>query len=340
MSNWEKELAFRHAPVVLQKAHPEYFRADCITKVNFAYDWPEIHNNWGAPWEEEDERFKHPLKAHGYYSVVETYTHYLLAYAFYHPQDWAAFWGHPAKSSPNKLDQHLHDMEGCLAVVPKKKEKKEEYAEALVTISHFHFYSYAGWEDNKGKEMGKSLRIVGWTEDVDNPIQITTRFSGDAGEPEYRFKLYVESGGHGIKGFKKGWGNEDRIIRYRPSLTTAQEPKSNGFVKEDPKEKLFLQTVKYKLEPIVKKNGLWQQRDEEDVIQPNDKGQATFVKSKGKESVPGSANPPWGWDDHDDRHQPGDLACDPARLVKDYFSGLREFSLEYVHNPYLGIQKP
>jgi hypothetical protein len=29
-----------------------------------------------------------------------------------------------------------------------------------------------------------------------------------------------------------------------------------------------------------------------------------------------------------------------AHLVDDYFNGLREFSREYIHNPYIGIVKP
>jgi len=340
MSKWEEKLAFRHAPVVLQQVNKDFARADFITNIDFAYEWPEIYKNWKAVWKKEGGVYKYPLAAHGYYSVVETHTHYFLFYAFYHPQDWTKFWGDPATSSPSKLDQHLHDMEGCLAVVPKrKKNKNEEYTEALITISHYHFYSYAGWEDNQGNEIKRDFKIIGWTEDVDNPLQITTRFSGENEEPDYRFKLYVESGGHGIKGFKKGWGDEDHIIRYRPSLTTAQEPDENDFQKEDEKEDIYFQTVFYKLEPIIQKNGLWQQREEPDVIKPNTKGQDAFVKKQGSKTVPGSANPPWGWDDRDDRHQAGELAWDPAHIVKDYFTGLREFCREYVHNRYLDINK-
>jgi len=339
MSEWEKKLAFRHAPVVLQKTNKDYARADFNTKVDFAYSWSEINKNWKAVWEKEGSVYKYFLKAHGYYSVVETHTHYFIVYAFYHPQDWAAIWGNPATSSPSKPDQHLHDMEGCLAVVPKRKNKDDEYSEALITISHFHFYSYAGWQDNQGNEIKRDFKIISWAESVDGPLQITARFKGENEEPDCRFKLYVESGGHGIKGFKKGWGDEDHIIRYRPSLTTAQEPGLDGFQKEDEGEDIYFQTVSYKLEPIIQEDGLWSQREKPKVIQPNDKGQDAFVKKKGSKFVPGSANPPWGWDDRDDRHKAGEFAWDPAHLVNDYFAGLREFSREYVHDPYLGIKK-
>ena len=339
MSEWEKNLAFRHAPVVLQKANKDYARADFIANIDFAYSWPEIYKNWDAVWKKEGDAYKYPLKAHGYYSVVETHTHYFVVYAFYHPQDWAVIWGNPAKSSPSKLDQHLHDMEGCLAVVPKKKNKNDEFCEALITISHFHFYSYAGWQDNHGEEIKRDFKIIGWAESVDGPLQITTRYGGEDGEPDYRFKLYVESGGHGIKGFKKGWGDEDRIIRYRPSLTTADEPESENFLKEDEDEEIYFQNVFYKLEPITKDNGLWSQRENPDVIQPNSKGRDAFVQKQGADFVPGLANPPWGWDDRDDRHKAGEISWDPAHLVNDYFTGLREFSREYIHNRFLGIKK-
>ncbi len=39
----------------------------------------------------------------------------------------------------------------------------------------------------------------------------------------------------------------------------------------------------------------------------------------------------------DDRHKCGELAINPTKIVHDYFTGLREYSLEYLFNPYLGI---
>jgi hypothetical protein len=77
------------------------------------------------------------------------------------------------------------------------------------------------------------------------------------------------------------------------------------------------------------------------VFQTDRQGREAFARiDRRGRFTPGSANPPWGWDDRNDAHKPGDLAWDPARLVADYFQGLREFSMEYVHNPYLGIRDP
>lgn len=336
MPTWEEATALRHAPVLLQKIHARYKRADFVTRVDFAGRWAGIHDNWSAVWEKKNGGYRHKLTGHGYYSVVETHTHYFLMYAFYHPQDWSAFWGSPAKSDPARIDQHLHDMEGCLAVVPKRGDPGGERVEALITISHYHFYSFAGREID-GERVGGDFVIAGWNEDLDGPIQVTRRFGGGRGEPEYRFKLYAESGGHAIKGSLKGFGRDNRIVRYRPSLRRGEQPREDGFVKDGD---AYFQTSTYRLLSVFDRNGLWEQRNNPAVFLPNSRGQAAFTRVGGDgKPVAGSANPPWGWDDADDRHKPGDFAWDPARLAAGYFTGLGEYSREYVHNRYIGIVK-
>jgi hypothetical protein len=336
MSGWERDIALRYAPVVLQKAHADYFRADYITRVDFAHDWPEVWKNWTAPWEKKaDGTYAHRLRAHAYYSVVATETHFFLAYAFYHPQDWAAFWGSPARSRPNRPDQHLHDMEGCLVVVPRADgaDLSGRGVVGVITISHWHFFSFAGWE---GVDVGLPFNVSGWTEDVDGPILVTDRFAHERGEPPYRFKLYVQSGGHGIKGSKEGWGDSELVVRYRPTRGTPGEP-GDTFTREGD---IWTQTVPYKLLSVFDRDGLWAQRENPGVMQTDDKGRDTLVVRKGGGFEPGAAKPPWGWDDTNDAHKPGEFAWDPAHLANGYFAGLREFSGQYVHNPYLRIVRP
>ena len=333
MPTWEETVALRHAPVLLQKVHGSYQRADFITRVDFAHRWSGIHNNWDAVWEKRGGGYRHKLTAHGYYSVVETHTHYYLLFAFYHPQDWSAFWKSPARSDPLETNQHVHDMEGCLAIVPKRRNPDAEQMEALVTISHRHFFSFAGRELG-GVPLDGEYLVKGWSEDLDGPIEMTGRFAG-RGEPRDRFKLYADSGGHAIKATKKGWGSESRIVRYRPSLTRGEAPKENGFEKE---ADAYFQTVRYKLLSIFEPNGLWTKRADRRVFRPDEAGREAFVEKRGESGLAsGRANPPWGWDDADDRHKAGDIAWDPARLVADYFTGLREFSRQYVHNRYIGL---
>jgi hypothetical protein len=333
MPTWEETVALRHAPVLLQKVHGSYQRADFITRVDFAHPWSRIHNNWDAVWERRGSGYRHKLTGHGYYSVVETHTHYYLLFAFYHPQDWSAFWKNPARSDPMETNQHVHDMEGCLAVVPKRKKPDAEEVEALVTISHRHFYSYAGRELG-GTPLTGPYHVTGWSENLDGPIEMTDRFAG-RGEPLYRFKLFADSGGHAIKATKKGWGNESRIVRYRPSSTRGEAPKENGFAKE---ADAYFQTARYRMVSIFEPNGLWSKRDDRRVFRSDEASRAAFVEKIADGGLAaGRANPPWGWDDDDDWHKAGDMAWDPASLVADYFSGLGEFSRQYIHNRYIGV---
>lgn len=330
---WEAALALRHAPVLLQKVHSRYSRADYITRVDFAGGWDGVCRNWDAVWDKRGGGYRYNPAAHGYYSVVETHTHYYLLYAFYHPQDWSAFWGSPARSDPSEANQHVHDMEGCLAVVPKRGGGEGETVEALVTVSHRHFLSYAGREPD-GRTPTGSLRVTGWEEDVDGPIEVTSRFSG-RGEPAGRLKLYADSGGHAIRATKRGWGSESNIIRYRPTLGRAESPKESAFEKETDAK---FQTVRYQLVSIFERDGLWAQRENPSVFRPDEAGRQAFVEMSDEGGLTaGAANPPWGWDDADDGYKFGDFAWDPARLADGYFAGMGEFSRQYLHNPYIGL---
>ena len=85
--------------------------------------------------------------------------------------------------------------------------------------------------------------------------------------------------------------------------------------------------------------GLWINKDNPDVFKVNGKGLDCFIEREKKDNPKykaGSAKPPWSWDDNNDRHTAGELALQPAHIVYNYFSGLREFSLEYKRNPYWG----
>ncbi|HUV37817.1 MAG TPA: hypothetical protein VMX58_12845 [Patescibacteria group bacterium] len=331
MSTKHEKLALRHAPVLHQKIHEMNPRGDYITRVDLRGTWDDIVHNW-----EYVRDAGNALEAAGYYSVAETTTHYFILYAFYHAQDW-----YDGKILIDKIrknfDEHLHDMEGALAVVTKRPgNEKDERVDAFITISHFHFYCYANWMEKDNKpffppEDEWRNRIRGFTENVDGNIWPVL----DGGRP--RFSLYAQARGHGIRGDRKAWGLENKIIRYFPSLTESGEPEPapEKFFKD--KGYLF-QDVRYHLIDIHEPDGLWANRSNPNVFQTNDKGQDAFVKLATKNKLKaGSANPPWGWDDMDDRHKCGELAINPARIVHDYFTGLREYSLEYVFDPYLRI---
>jgi hypothetical protein len=63
---------------------------------------------------------------------------------------------------------------------------------------------------------------------------------------------------------------------------------------------------------------------------------ASFGAFRGDNGQDNAANPPWGWDAHDDGGQllGGEFPTDPAKLVSIYFSNLGSFCRGYLRNGY------
>jgi hypothetical protein len=251
------EIAYRCAPVIVQKVNRDNPRGDFITRIDFTAEGKleSLTGNWGAvngtdppahtkkEWKAVIKKdpipFKYKLLPHVYYSVVETHTHYLIMYAIYHPQDWESPdtpWSHLGPRWT--ITEHEHDMEGALAVVSKRKRLQDLRVDALVTISHWWFYAYANWKLTDSAKKEKPVfpdpnavenRYTGSRvncENLDGNLWAVWHVDED-GEQVMRPKLYVQAKGHGIRGDKKDWSGGDRIIRYCPSLKGADEP---GFV--------------------------------------------------------------------------------------------------------------
>jgi len=362
------EIAYQFAPIFCQKVHEKNPRGDFISRIDFRKQGKleDVKDNFkyvNAPYEnEEDLReaienngpFDYELKPYVYYSVVESPTHYFIIYAFYHPQDWYDGFIPLRKH----FDEHPNDMEGCLVVVSKARPEKERRVEAVITVWHDDYCSFASWVDNEGKALYPddifTITDVKSQENIDGNLHPMWH-KDEKGEDFIRFRLYSASGGHAVRADKDFWGHTARIIRYYPSLEEAQQPPTLApgttpsplyDVKVDKpgnrmcgQNKTDFEAVPYELVDIFaqEKEGLWQARNDLKVFRNNEKGQAAFVELKKKKLGPGAAKPPWGWMDRNDNHRIGELALQPALIVYDYFSGLREFSLQYERNTYLGI---
>jgi hypothetical protein len=377
------EIAYRCAPVIVQKVNSSNPRGDFIARVDFTEEGnlASLTRNWAAvndpvkdkaEWKkilkkEQAPSFTHKLLPHVYYSVVETHTHYFIMYAVYHPQDWESSDTPWRSEGPKwKATEHEHDMEGALVIAGKRGPLEKLRPDAMITISHWWFYSYANWKlknkaekevlvfDNPTENRFRGSRVN--KEDLDGNLWAVWHVD-EGGEQIMRPRLYVQAKGHGIRGDKRDWGRGDREIRYCPSLKEADEPSFFGGVRPDPAIQLLYkdslkdrggwhaeekrELCRYKLINILEPTtGLWANKDDRKVFLVNDdKGQDCFVahESPGGALEPGSAKPPWSWDDCDDAHADGELALQPAHIVYNYLGGIREFSFEYVRNPYLGI---
>jgi hypothetical protein len=169
------------------------------------------------------------------------------------------------------------------------------------------------------------------------------------GVDEQRPLLYIEPKGHGIKSYETSKKDVDRkemlVYKYTGS---AANPDGQS-------EK----TVGYELLPIYET--LWQRARgginetygatndyasiQLDVAQKS--GQTTSRKFNvgvigaafaGKVGAKNMARPPWGWFDRNERAElAGRWFFDPAATIKRHFNPEGNFSLAYLHAPFLGL---
>ena len=299
------DLAFHYAPVHYQDTDSSDYPSDYVTA--FDYDSDRVStNNW-------DNRGNGLWPATGYYSVVESCSHYFITYAFYHPRDW----------SDTIFDQeHENDLEGLLISV-RKDGSPYGVLEGMLTVFHTDFFSFtpAGSPLTNGHEN----------------IDGTVSFQMDNGVN--RPKTVQEAKGHGLKAWPyasdfNGASNQDGII-YFPTQGTAEHPTSGND-----------RSVAYRLVDINAANGMWAAALNDLQVGSSAQTFASWGTFKGdtsggcgsglKTCSTNSANTPWGWDDgNDGASYRGEFALDPAHLFAWYFGGLGNFSQQYVSNPFL-----
>jgi hypothetical protein len=240
-----------------------------------------------------------PLRAFGYYSVVETSSHWFLVYLFFHPRDW----------TDTSFDaEHENDAEGVMLVV-RRNTTTFGQLRAAVTVAHTDFFSYvpAGG---------------GWTsggESVDGTLQMMTL--GDGAHPV----TAQEAKGHGLKARPDYDIVGDGVV-YFPSLTTAEVP-------SHPDDR----SVSYRLIDMLATGGLWDQRNNTSLFASfgTFAGDGSGTCGDGLPTCSSnSANASWGWDDQNDGPTRGALARDPAGLARAYFTIPEAISTTYTFNPF------
>jgi hypothetical protein len=292
-------LALRWAPVHYQDTDPTGSHAlggaaDYLARYDFDGDL-DGRNNW-----DHAGNAAYPLSSHGYYSVVETSTHWFIVYMFFHPRDW----------TDSFFDtEHENDAEGLLLTIARDGSTYGALKSA-VTVAHTDFFSYvptgSGWS--------------GGAESIDGTLSMVS----------YNGQLHPvtaqQAKGHGLKArpyYDIAGG--DGVVYY-PSLTTAEVPSSYND-----------RNVLYKLVDIFSANGLWAQRNNVALFASfgNFFGDSSGGCGSGAIGcTANAANAPWGWDDSNDGPGRGALATDPAGLVRNYFSIPEPMSVAYTFNPY------
>jgi hypothetical protein len=160
----------QYAPFIYGATAERGGRQDIISNIDFDGDLTG-NNNW-----ENFERFR--LRPTVYYAVLETETHYFIAYHLFHPRDWNHFtvWLN---------DTHENDGENFQIVV----RKRDGRVVLLWTQAHYRSRVYTARDS--GIASG-GIKVAGEFQTLDS-----------AGVPSAAGKhaaVFVESEGHGITG--------------------------------------------------------------------------------------------------------------------------------------------
>ncbi|MFN0125005.1 MAG: hypothetical protein ACKV2V_31255 [Blastocatellia bacterium] len=333
-----RQIAERFAPVIYQGLG-DTPRMDYITRFDFDGDW-RGDNNWNNAGNKS-----YTLDAWVYYSLVETETHYLIHYAFFHPRDYK---GGLATStivgallneglrragkdpSGGLADDvalsHENDLEGCLVAVEKNSagQLTVRYVE---TLAHNKYLKYVPAGSRAGA--GETIELR-----------------------DQRPVLFVEPRGHGVS---KYIGDKQQLKKSVRGVMTysfsgeAQNP-----------ETATAKNTGYDLVSIY--DTLWKQataKENETYGETADFGAYAVQARKGAATEAGNletaigplgaafrgtvgfknkARPPWGWFDQAEQNRPaGEFFLDPAGLLARHFRPGPEFSLVYVFHPYLKI---
>lgn len=307
------ELAEHYAPVWRQLTSFEAgydYLSDFITRFDYDGDW-KGSNNWDNLY---NTTIKRDFRVYVYYTVTETYTHWFITYAIFHPRDWGESWTDKCKLPELlRLTCHENDMEGVIVVV-KKDGSQYGQLQLVETVYHTWFRAYAR---DKNIQRGW-IPLKGWIEDY----QLV---EGS------HIQLCVENRGHGVRIFNTDNcdpASAQIIYRYKDGVP--EQPRSRN----DP-------NVGYAL-IYLGNSELWYRRNSFGDNEPF----AMYGTFRGDDSTnegldENKAHAPWGWDmtaagmDYDSDGVPaGWIFTNPAWTIERHLEGLGNFSQTYLFNPF------
>jgi hypothetical protein len=160
----------QYAPFIYAETAKRGGRQDIISNLDFDGDLTG-NNNW-----ENFDRFQ--LRPTVYYAVLETETHYFIAYHLFHPRDWNHFtlWLN---------DTHENDGENFQVVV----RKRDGRVVLLWTQAHYRSRVYTAADSGIASA---SIKVAGEFQPLDS--------DGVPNAAGKHAAVFVESEGHGIYG--------------------------------------------------------------------------------------------------------------------------------------------
>lgn len=316
-------IARRYAPFVYHETDRCGGRQDVITNIDF--DGDLVGNN---NWENFERRRLRPTVT---FAVLETETHWFVAYHLFHPRDWNHF----------KLwlnDTHENDGEN-LAIVARKSDGR---VVLLWTQAHYRGRVHA----NPGSGIGPAS--VG----VSGPFLVVD----DRGRPDERgthAAVFVQAQGHGIYGTLDGCSHvrvlADGSWRFAGESGLLFRPARPGEAVLEPAQTTSgeapyaLESTVTKLWPLLRRgelsgdgkllDGGWRYRDRRvDVLVPRfyDADRASGPLGSDRGISPFALDVCWK------EGTLGALFFDPARRWAEVLAIEGPWSLRYVGDPFAG----
>lgn len=315
-SDWELELARHYAPRIAQETWFEP-KSDYLARFNFDGDW-DGDDNW-------DSAETGSSQAYVYYAVMETETHWFIVYTFFHPRDYSD------KCVAGTC--HENDSEGMILTI-RKGESPLGTLEVMETLAHDNIYSYSMDSRVKKGAHGLDGRIK--LVEGDHPV------------------VFIESGGHGVYSvddfrakynlerdeFQNGTG-----VTYTYRARAERPPFPNarlvGFQLLPAYDELWLRAPENSNSETRTFDDYFEYQPYGNRPRPSDPRipEAFYGRAKGVNK----AKPFWGW--HDRRTEKkkilstGQWGLDPAYGVSRNLRLPEPFSLDYVFNLFLGIDR-
>jgi hypothetical protein len=307
-----RELAGHWAPDVWQDTW-YYIEGDYITAFDADGDWIGANNHESL----KAGRFA-PYPAYVYCSVLETETHYLIIYEFFHPFDYDRRW---LKWLPGAF--HENDTEGVMVAV--KKEEGEPYGVFRFMETKPHGYTRYYTNDPEVKHKGSK------------PAERASLRGGS--HPE----IYVQRGGHGPYGLHARGGGLSIRHGFHGGAGVVYKYEGVAGTPDGPNDR----EVGYDLISVTSERGLWTRRCNREAFDDY----RPYHPPPGRPGVPDelyceggvipfnldgdtsgdsggvdSAGVPWGH-----------YGLDPAWTAAGQWELPERFSVEYIYNPYLGM---
>ncbi len=293
-------------------------KADFITRFDYDGDW-RGDNNW-------DSLDTGTSQAYVHYAVMETQTHWFLIYSFFHPRDYS--------------DRcvvgtcHENDNEGIILTVAKDGSPFGRL-QVMETLAHDNIYDFC-----------IDSRIRNGVHDIDGEVEFM-----DGSHPI----IFIESGGHGIYGSTSGHSRVKDKTEFTAGTGVTYKYKGTA---EKPRHAND-RNVGYALLPIYTQ---WWERSMEGRTEANLMFDDFFTYQPlgdrpttriphisgaflGRKEASNKAKPFWGWHDVTTQKKKvlatGQWGLDPAYSVSHNlrFPESEPFSLDYVFNPYLAVNK-